>query len=369
MTDQPTLGLVTGLAANPPYAFPVSYSPTTAVPFVSLANAFSVAGGSVAPVSVAHNYRDAYVSEYNFNLQQQFSGDFVLMAGYYGSKGTALNIERNYNQLVNGARPIPALSASSPISPGLPLGNILVYESDGNSNYNGLWVTAKKRLAQGLQFNTSYTWSHSIDDNSRNNQGLVIQDSNNLAGDRGNSDFDVRQRVVISGVYALPFKGNRLKEGWEISLIEQAQTGSPLNFHTSNAAFTGSANLRPNVVGVPQVGFSPATNGSATSITYIENPSVFVNQGNAFGNLGRNAITGPGFFNFDMAVVKNTRIRERVNLQVRADAFDLFNQTNFANPGLTIGASTTGVITGGTRFPAGDGGTSRQLQLVMKLSF
>ena len=75
------------------------------------------------------------------------------MVGYFGSKGTDLNIERNYNQLVNGARPIPALSASSPIDPGLPLGNILVYESDGNSNYNGLWVTANKRFAKGLQFN------------------------------------------------------------------------------------------------------------------------------------------------------------------------------------------------------------------------
>ena len=76
MTDQPNLGLVTGLAANPPYAFPVSYSPTTAVPFVTLGNAFTAAGGSVAPVSVAHNYKDAYVSEYNFNIQQQFANDF-----------------------------------------------------------------------------------------------------------------------------------------------------------------------------------------------------------------------------------------------------------------------------------------------------
>jgi outer membrane receptor protein involved in Fe transport len=371
MTDQPTLGLVTGLAANPPYAFPVSYSPTTATPFVTLGNAFSVAGGSVAPVSVAHNYRDAYVSQYNFNVQQMFSGDFSLMAGYYGSKGTALNIERNYNQLVNGARPIPALSTSSPIDPGLPLGNVLVYESDGNSSYNGLWVTGKKSLKNGLQFNVSYAWSHSIDDNSRNNQGLVLQDSNNIRGDRGNSDFDVRQRVVVSGVYAVPFKGNRLKEGWEISLIDQAQTGNPLNFHTSNAAFTGSTNLRPNVIGIPVTGFSPATNGSATSITYIQNPSVFVNQGNAFGNLGRNAITGPGFFNVDMAVVKNTWIRGEggPKLQIRADAFDLFNQTNFTNPVTTIGSSTTGLITGGTRFPAGDGGTSRQFQLVMKLIF
>ena len=369
MTDEPNLGLVTGLAANPPYASPVSYSPTTAVPFVTLGNAFSAAGGSVAPVSVAHSYKDAYVSEYNFNVQQQFADDLGVMVGYFGSKGTALNIERNYNQLVNGARPIPSLSASSPINPGMPLGNILVYESDGNSNYNGLWLTANKRFAKGLQFSAAYTYAKSIDENSRNQQGLTVQDSNNIRGDRGLSDFDVRHRIVLDGVYTLPFKGNRLKEGWVISLIEQAQTGSPLTFKTSNTAFTGSANLRPNVTGTVVTGYSPATNGSASSITYIQNPSVFVNQGNAFGNLGRNAITGPGFSNLDFALVKNTRITETLGAQVRIDAFDLFNQVNFGNPVLTIGSSTTGLITSGTRFPAGDGGTSRQLQISMKLTF
>src|SRR5208337_3671880 len=76
MVDQPNFGLVTGLAANPPYAFPVSYASTTAVPFVTLGNAYAAAGGSVSPVSVAHNYKDAYVSEWNFNLQQSFRGDY-----------------------------------------------------------------------------------------------------------------------------------------------------------------------------------------------------------------------------------------------------------------------------------------------------
>ncbi|MBV8905889.1 MAG: TonB-dependent receptor, partial [Acidobacteriia bacterium] len=369
MTDQPTLGLVTGLAANPPYAFPVSFSPTAAVPYVTLANALSVAGGSVSPLSVAHNYKDAYVSEWNFNIQQQLANNFALMVGYFGSKGSDLNIERNYNQFVNGARPYRALAADSPIDPGMPLSNILVYESDGNSSYNGLWVTATKRFAQGLQFNASYTLAKSIDDNSRNVQGLVIQDSNNIRGDRGLSDFDARNRIVISGVYDLPFKGNRLKEGWELSLIEQSQSGNPINFHTSNSAFTGTALLRPSVTGPVETGFSPATNDAATSVTYIQNPSVFYNQGNAFGNLGRNVVIGPGFSNLDFAVVKNTKLRERITWQVRGDFFDLLNQVNFTQPVSTFGSSTFGLITGGTRFPAGDGGASRQIQLAMKLLF
>ena len=369
MTDQPNFGLVTGLAANPPYAFPVSFSPSKAIPYVSFGDAFALAGGSVSPTSVAHNYKDAYVSEWNFNIQEAFEHDLGFMLGYFGSKGTDLNVERNYNQVTNGLRPIPALSLNSPIDPGMPLSNIGVYESVGNSSYNGLWATANKQFSRGLQFNVSYAWSKSIDENSRNIQGLVLQNSFDVAGDRGLSDFDVRHRVVVSGIYNLPFRGNRLKDGWELSLISQIQTGNPINFHTSNSAFTGSALLRPNVTGAVITGFAPATNGSATSVTYIQNPSVLVNQGNAFGDLGRNVIIGPGFSNLDFALVKNTHITERLSWQVRADAFDLLNQTNFTQPVSTVGSSTLGLITSGTRFPAGDGGTSRQLQLAMKLIF
>src|SRR5581483_3429295 len=93
MTDQPTLGLVTGLAGNPPYAFPISYTSTTATPFVTLGNAFASAGGSVSPLSVSHNYKDAYVSEWNWNLEQALGQNYGLMVGYFGSKGSHLNVE------------------------------------------------------------------------------------------------------------------------------------------------------------------------------------------------------------------------------------------------------------------------------------
>jgi hypothetical protein len=89
----------------------------------------------VAPLSIAHNYHDAYFSEWNFNIQQALAHDFGLTVSYVGTKGTHLNVERNYNQIANGARPFTALSMSSPIDPGLPLSNIGVYESDANSSY------------------------------------------------------------------------------------------------------------------------------------------------------------------------------------------------------------------------------------------
>jgi len=377
MTDQPTLGLVTGLASNPPYAFPIAFAPSTATPFVTLANAYTLAGGSVSPVSVAHNYKDAYFSEWNFNIEQALGNNYGLMAGYFASKGSDLNIERNYNQPINGVRPFPALAANSPIDPGLPLSNIGVYESVGNSSYQGLWLDLKKRLSYGLQFDASYSFSKSIDYNSRNVQGIAVQDSYNLRGDRGLSDFDARHHFVLSAVYLLPLKGNRLKEGWEFSMIDTVQTGNPINFRLSNTSFAGLAVLRPNVTGPVATGYSPATNGSATTVTYIQNPPVFVNQGTTpgttlgFGNLGRNVIIGPGVLDTDFAITKRTRLGEtdRVQLVVRGEAFDLFNQVNFAQPVSTVGSSTFGLITGGTRFPAGDFGTSRQLQMSMKLVF
>jgi len=368
MTDQPTLGLVTGLAGNPPFALPVSYTPP-AGSFVTLENAYGLAAGSVSPVSIAHNYHDAYVSEWNLQIQQQLGRSYALTASYVGSKGTDLNIERNYNQFVNGVRPYAALSASSPIDPGKPLTNILVYESDGNSSYEAGWVDLKKSFSKGLQFDSYYSRSKSIDENSKNVGGLTIQDSNNIRGDRGLSDFDARNRWVLSGIYGLPFEHNVVTRGWQISLIETLQSGNPLNFHTTTTSFTGAGTLRPNVTGPIITGYTPAYNGSATSIGYIQNPAVFVNQGAAFGDLGRNVVIGPGFANLDVALVRNFKIREHLNFQLRADAYDIFNHPNFTNPVTTVPSTTLGIITGGTRAPAGDFGSSRQIQLAAKLQF
>jgi hypothetical protein len=388
MADQPITGLVTGLAANPPFAFPVS---STAAG-LTMANAFTLAGGSVAPYSVVHNYKDAYVAQWNFNVQHKLSNGLAVMVGYFANKGTDLNIERNYNQFINTfnaagtlvsqVRPFPKLAANSPIDPGVALTNITVSESDGNSNYNGLWTTLTKRFAKGLQLDSTFTWSKSIDDVSKNLTGVTVQDSNNLRGDRGLSDFNAATRFTLDGIYDLPFHANRLVSGWQISTVAQLQSGNPINPHTSNTTLTGNGNIRPSVTGPVVTGYTPSTNGAATAITYIQNPGVFVQQGNAFGNLGRNAIIGPGFTDWDLAIVKNTKLTERLNWQIRFDAFDLLNVPSFNNPVTTIAstvpngasptlatASTFGLITGGTRFTSGDFGSSRQIQLAMKFQF
>src|SRR5207244_10578759 len=148
--------------------------------------------------AVYPNFKNAYIQSYNLNLQHSFTPSLGMMVGYFGSRGTHLNLAINENQkFSNNTRPFRTLSPSSPILPGTILGNITENISGGNSNYNALWVTGTKHLSHGLQFDASYTWSKSLDYNSRNFQGLTVQNSLDPAGDYGPSDFDARHRFVI----------------------------------------------------------------------------------------------------------------------------------------------------------------------------
>ena len=137
------------------------------------------------------------------------------MVGYFGSKGDHLRVSRNLNQFASPGfttRPFPRLSASSPILPDSPLGNITEITSLGFSRYKALWVTANQRFSGGLQFNASYTLSESKDTNSLNSQGVVVQDSTNIAGDFALSDYDathryVHQRDLGAAVQGQPLRG------------------------------------------------------------------------------------------------------------------------------------------------------------------
>jgi hypothetical protein len=352
--DQPMTSIVTGLAGNPPLALPLTFSGP-----IGLNEAVDVAGpAGLAPVSIDHDYRNAYVQSWNLNVQRQFLST-VLLVSYVGSKGTKLITRRNINQPINGVRPFPALSETSPILPNTPLGNITEVGSSGNSSYNALWVTATRRLAHGCEFNVSYTWSKSIDYTSFSTGGIVVQNSNNLIDERGLSDFDARHHFVFTSLYELPFKKNQLVAGWQLGVIVQSQSGNPFNVVTSNSTVNGVANtLRPDVNG-PVTVFRNVNQWFDTSV-FSAVPR--------FGNLGRNVIIGPGFNNTDISVIKNTLIGEQLRIQFRAEVFDLFNHANFGRPGNTVGTPSFGRIST-TRFPTGESGSSRQIQFAVKLRF
>jgi hypothetical protein len=338
---------------NPPLAVPLTFSGT-----VRFDNAIKIAtAAGLAPQSINHDFANAYGQSWNLNIQREITRTLALMGGYFGSKGTHLVIRRNLNQPVNGIRPFPALSPSSAILPGVALGNITQVESAGNSSYNALWLTATERLTHGIQFNASYTYSKSIDYNSYSTGGILEQDSYNLRGDRGLSDYDARHRFVVSALYDLPFKGNRMVEGWQIAAIVQSQSGSPVNIVTSNSTVNGVPNtLRPDATAPVSI---------VGSVDRWFDTSVFVAVPR-LGNLGRNVVIGPPFNNTDFSIIKNTKLGESLRMEFRAEFFDLFNHANFGPPGNIVGSPSFGRITS-TRFPTGESGSSRQIQFAVKL--
>ncbi len=375
MADQPNEGVASGLAGNPPNSTPVSLS-GGGLAVGTLYSKAAISG--LAPSATNPNYRNAYMESYNLNVQHDLGFGTVLQVGYIGSGGRRLRMPLNINQYVtpNGTstvRPFPTISASSLIRPSAALGNISQINYAGMSNYNALWVTARKSLHGGLELNTSYTFSKSLDLNSLSGNG--VQNNVNPAGDYGRSDFDTRHHFVFSGIWTLPFHGNRLKEGWLLASIVQAQSGNPLNVVTSNTSITGSGNIRPTLIGPYSTGRGallangniPFINGSVC--TAIVAGCTFYTQTNTFGTLSRNKLNGPDFSDVDLSLQKTTRVLEGVNLVLRIDSFDLLNHVNLANPNLT--ASTTGTfgqITA-TRNQVGDAGSSRQLQLSGKFTF
>ena len=355
--EQPLTNVVNQTSTNPPLAQPLQITGT-----IRLDNAINLAraaGNSL--VSVDYNYDNSYVQSWNLNVQREIVPNVAVMVGYFGSKGTHLRISRNINQPTNGVRPYPRLSDSSPLLPGATIGNIVQVEGSGNSSYNALWASVTRRFSRGLQFNAAYTWSKSIDYNSSSGQpGLVtVQNSYDIRNDRGLSDYDARHRLVVNGIYELPFKGNKWKDGWQCGAIVQLQTGNPVNIITTNATVNGLANtIRPNVNG-------PVEIFGRVDRWFDVNAFAAVPR---FGSLGRNVIIGPGFSNIDVSALKNIVLSDDMRLQFRAEVFDLLNHANFGQPGRTVGSDIFATIIN-TRFPTGDSGSSRQLQFVLKLLF
>jgi hypothetical protein len=376
LVDQPVTNTITGTTSNPPLATPLNVAGPVRLDS-AVASARSV---GLAPNTIDPNFRGGRMQSFNANLQRELPGGIGMMVGYFGSRGRNLRLSRNINQFINGVRPFPRLAADGPILPGSTLGNITQIESTGKSWYDALWVTANKRLTKGLQFNASYTLSRSEDYNSLNSQGQIAQNAYDIPESRGPSDFDARHRFVVNAIWEVPFKGNRLVEGWQLGVITQGQTGNPINILTNINTFTGVATLRPDLVGDPTIigdpnqwfangVCDPRIAGSCTSSSVFALPvspsGVF-----HFGNLKRNAIRGPSFYNTDLSLIKNTKLGGSARLQLRVEVFDLFDHANFGQPGrvATPGSTSFGVITN-TRFPTGDSGSSRQIQFAAKVLF
>jgi hypothetical protein len=258
---------------------------------------------------------------------------------------------------------------------GFNIPEAVLLESAGNSIYNSAQLGVNKRFSSGLQFRAAYTFSKSLDYSSVDpgstagsgrpdvpNAGFVLQgNQRDIRSNRGLSDFDRTHRFSVSYVYQLPGFGakSRLRQGWQLSGFVQAQSGAPFTiFYPEPEASTpaalaslgnGSGGLfrlgfgRPNLA--PGATLDDLRRGGSDPTQAYFNRAALASAGGGFGNLGRNALRGPRQTRFDLALSKDTKLSERVGVEVRAEAFNVLNNVNFALPVSDISDSEFGQIT------------------------
>jgi hypothetical protein len=331
------------------------------------------------------NLRSSYIYQYSLGIQRKLGSAFSLEADYQGSTGHKLGLFVDQNQ--------PTLVGGQKIFPYPFFGSVSTGKDIGNSNYSGLVVTTTYQGRRGVYFQASYTFSKSIDYGSSffgsTGERAGLADSNNMAADRGPSSFDVRHHAVFTYVIDLPVgPGHRLLGwnngvnrqvfgAWQISGITTIQSGTPFTVFNSSADFSGfnQFNDRPDVVGSGPLHQNNGNPDAAFDTTYFSKKP----PTGRVGNSGRNQYYGPSLSNYNFAVSKSfPMVTERVHLRFRADFFNLFNHTNFANPisnqssgnfGKITATVGSGVATAVGTTAGAVGGGARVIQGALRIEF
>lgn len=380
--NQPIAGCVpldasTGL----PLAASVGTSIANKFPFTSPAKgSTNIDFASFGPLSlnlVDPNYSVPYAENYNLTVQRQV-GNAIVSVGYVGSNGRHTERAIELNPLLNAfqcAQTADACGApfqfaspealykfpsqTSAVS-GDPIffASLSQQQTDGNSNYNALQASVRKPLSQGLDFQVAYTWSHAMDDSSSLENAAFNGPGTNVFLPQlnwGDSAFDARQRLVVTFDYELPMPasltnsrfGSRFLKGWRLSGITTAQTGFP--FSIQNFDFTSLTCNAFSFFACPD----NMSTGAALVITdprhtagarYFNKSAFAFPALGTFGNVARNPIHGPGIWTTDLAIYKQTRITERMSLQLRLDAQNAFNHVSFSGPSTNPDSSRFGRI-------------------------
>jgi len=403
---------------------PTTVSSHLDFPISNIPPASGMFQGTLVPGGVQPDMRTPTVESWSLRIERELSPNTSLSVGYVGNHG--------YHELigVDDNAPAPAgctgaqcqttlytisstgatvqvpitLPTGTPFipagtaKPNSHLATTWTWMSEGDSSYNALQVDFKRRFSQGLMLRGIYTWSKVLDDGDSYNgtaagnaPGLVANPYD-ISADRGPGTYDVRHLAVITATYDLPIGngkrwlgsssgfGGALAGGWSVNSIVTAQSGFPftpqLAFNPSNNGDTRNPVrpfLNPNfsgpvIVGTPSEWFNPQAFATTAS------------NGGFFGNIGRNTLVGPGLATWDFSVLKETRLRENMSLQFRAEIFNLLNRANFNTPNLitfvqafNTSGPNAGTV-GTTPTPSGLNGsitststTSRQVQFGLKL--
>ena len=364
----------------------------------------------ILPFLVDPNLRTPYTQTWNLGIQHEFYPTLLFEVNYIGSKGTHLL------RLVDGNPPQPGLVSELeafcvPTNPEnvmncspqtLQFSNLWLggnngslpfiaannsaflqaelYKSIASSTYQALQMNITKRFSHGFAIQAAYTYSHAIDNASdplvpgAGNQSFP-RDSLDLGPERGNSDFDVRQRLVMNYSWQLPFgRGakhwsegavGKVLEGWDVSGISTFSGGLPYDIFTNeDTQHTGFA-ARPDYN--PSATVTPSSNPRTQTgplVGYFSYPAF----GSA-GNIGRNVFRGPGINNTDFVITKRISLSERARLDLRFEFYNLFNRVQFNQPDNSI-ADGTGFGQSTSEYVRPDFTTgARQIQLALKLTF
>jgi hypothetical protein len=389
-------------AANPPFNQTLQLQTTSLSGATTLTNLPVLAtvppsatvndGAYLRPVLIDHNFKMPVSENWNFGVQQELPWRSTLELNYVGSKG--------YHEfrVVNGNQPIPAL-VNALIATGVPAAALTgqalysrfhttnntaflqppLLESIANSTYHSFQANFTRRFNRGMQIQAAYTWAHSIDNASDPLQAgagdsSFPRNSFNLQAERGASDFDVRQRLVLNYIVDLPFgRGRaylnrgvigRALEGWELAGISLFQDGLPFDVFGYIDTEHTSLSSRPDVVGSTAI----PSGADRTQTGPLVSAFAIAPFGRA-GNYGRNSLVGPGVMNTDVVLSKDQSLTERVHAQLRFEFYNIFNRVQFSQPdNKLIDSGTFGFSTSTVTRPDGTS-SNRQIQLALKLLF
>ena len=319
-------------------------------------------------LSVNQDFSTPYVQSTTFNVQREVWTGGVLQVGYVGSLGRKLVYTRDINAALPGAGSVQSRRPFNALYP--TLGTINQLETASSSNYHSLQVQYTQRTWKGITTKLAYTLGHSIDDASEA-RNLIPANSYNARLDRAASDFDVRHIFNAFVSYSLPTvapKWKLLTGGWQLNTLVTAHTGQPINFRSgTDSNSDGDTFDRIDLVGDP---FANLPASAATSRVWVNRAAFAAPAAGTTGNLGRNAIYGPGFFTLDPSLFKEFPIKERLRAQFRVEMFNALNWANFANPTTTFNSGSFGLISNtrnGGSAPGLGFGEPRNVQFALKL--
>ena len=352
------------ISFDDPYASPCTFNGVAPFPpFASVTQKPAANSTFNTPVTIpatfSPDFKLGITQSWNASVEQQFPGQFAMHLAYVGSESYHQTTVLDQNpgiylpSATNPAVPAPNSGART-IHPAF--GQILTDTSLGTVNYHSLQVGLEKKLSHNLQFQSNFTWAHTIDLTSSGNITFgnpALPNPFDIRYNRGDSVLNIPLISTTNFVYTTPNLRNSnplvryTLGGWEVSAIFTLQSGFPFTVSGGGSNNNSAAQqYRDRADLVPNVPIRTHQGSRAQWLTQYFNPGAFQpNAPGTFGNSPKNVLRGPGIDTADAALIKNWSVQERYNLQFRFELFNAFNHPSFANPVTNLTAGNVGAIT------------------------